>query len=65
MDKNLSFEKKDIFAVVLVTDLDGCFVDEKVVLEDSSVQDVAYTEHSIVCPVRASIIARNQRKKQT
>ncbi|WP_346744783.1 hypothetical protein [uncultured Turicimonas sp.] len=57
-------KKKDILAVVLVTDLDGCFVDEKVVLEDSSVQEVAYTEHSIVCPVRASIIARNQRKKE-
>ena len=59
---NNSFTRKDFKQIIHIVDTDGAFVDESLVIEDSSVNRPVYNPSAIICKNKSAMIQRNQRK---
>lgn len=53
---------KDLRAIYQITDTDGVFVSDTMVVEDLEAQDIIYTEDHIRYKNREVVLSRNQRK---
>lgn len=56
--------KEDFAQIIHIVDMDGAFLDENHVIEDSNCDTVKYTESGIYTNCREKILSRNERKKQ-
>ena len=62
LSKEKTFEINDFDYIVQVCDLDGCFIDEKYVVENKELKKVKYHASFIEAVDRDSIISRNHIK---
>lgn len=53
---------KDLKDIVVLTDTDGCFVDDMYVIEDPSIDGVEYRQDTIVVPPNSTIKLRNRER---
>ncbi|MDY2735515.1 hypothetical protein [Intestinibacter sp.] len=60
---NNHFSKKDIAKVVHLVDIDGVYVDDDTVVEESSLKEIMYFEDHMEAPNKINAIERNNRKR--
>ena len=60
---NPGIEFKNIKEVVILSDTDGCFIDNKFVIEDNN-KKVIYNRSDIRCPNKSNICERNELKSK-
>ena len=56
------YDWKDLEDIVLLTDTDGCFIDNSLVVEDPSIEAVEYHHDSIVVPIGSTVRMRNNER---
>ena len=62
LSKEKTFKIDDFNYIIQVCDLDGCFIEEKYIIENKDINKIAYNEQSIEVIDRESIINRNRIK---
>lgn len=62
LSKEKTFKIDDFNYIIQVCDLDGCFIEEKYIIENKDINKIAYNEQSIEAIDRESIINRNRIK---
>lgn len=55
--------KSDLEGIILVIDIDGIYLNDSAVLEDSSIEHIIYNESTIICKNRDALLKRNARKR--
>lgn len=61
LDRN-KFLVSDINQIIHIVDMDGAYVPENNIVEDSSVSNIIYKEKQIICNNVSKVIVRNERK---
>lgn len=61
--KEYHIDKTDLEGVILIIDIDGVYIDDDAVVEDSSIDHIIYNETSVVCKNKEALLKRNERKR--
>lgn len=62
--KRYALKKGDVLAVFQITDTDGVFIDDSLILENKDAQRIGYLEDHIETAYVSSIKARNRKKRK-
>lgn len=57
------FSVDDLIGIIQLCDMDGCYIDNNHIIEDTSIRTTIYNDDHIECPDRESMIARNSYKR--
>lgn len=55
LNKEKIFNIEDFDEVCLITDTDGCFIDDKYIIIDEKAKNISYNDESIVCSNKSTI----------
>ncbi|OQA64987.1 MAG: hypothetical protein BWY38_02815 [Ignavibacteria bacterium ADurb.Bin266] len=58
------YNSGDYSQIIHIVDTDGAFIDDKLVIEDTSIDTVSYSLTNIICKDRIKIIERNAQKSK-
>lgn len=66
LDTNTNrYIKEDIEEVIHIVDLDGAFISDNFIHEDKNIENIQYSNNSIVCQNKDSIVKRNETKRKS
>ena len=62
--ENNHFKAKDVQQIIHLVDMDGAFVNDSAIIEDTTKDKYIYTSENIIAPNRQEAIERNERKRE-
>ena len=62
--ENNHFKATDVQQIIHLVDMDGAFVDDSVIIENTTTDNFVYTFENIIVPNRQEAIERNERKRE-